>query len=391
MTHLIEVHARPGLRLGMEPLLFLRDYWQKRSLLIRGAYAGWQAPLAPEDLAGLACEEAVLARLIQRDANAEQWNVRIGPFVETDFTSLPHEHWTVLVQDVDKWDADVAALLDDFDFLPRWRMDDVMISYAADGGGVGAHVDQYDVFLLQGLGKRRWRIDANPDAPKDFRDDVELKILSHFQPSHEWTLEPGDMLYLPPGVPHDGTAVGPCMTFSIGMRAPSLAEMIVDLAESVAEPLGEEARYVDPDLAPPADAYEIDAHALARVGRALAPLRDMDEEALGAWFGRYITRYRAAQTASPPRRKLHAADLDTAQLHRHPFTRFAYARAARGATLYAAGDAYACSIKFAQHLCAERSVTRADLGELTARDAAALLALANDGHLVVQKQRKARR
>lgn len=389
----IEVRATPKQPLGMAPAAFLRDYWQKRPLLVRGGFVDFAPNLTPEDLAGLSCEEFALSRLVQHDPKRDRWSVRTGPFVESDFTSLPRSHWTVLVQDVDRWDADVAALLGRFAFLPRWRIDDVMVSYAADGGGVGAHVDQYDVFLVQGLGRRRWRIDVDPSASTDFRDDVELKLLRRFRPSHEWTLEPGDALYLPPGVPHDGVAVGPCLTFSVGMRAPSQAELVLDFAEAIAEPLGEGKRYIDPDLAPAADAGEIDAAALRRVDVALAMLREADPAMLRQWFGRFITNYRSAQVASPPRKPLDRASLETAlrgnaTLLPHPWTRFAWTRERGGATLFAAGRGYAVNLAFARHASARRPVCIDDVRG--ARDLDAVLALANEGHLVLQRSRKSR-
>ena len=218
----IEVRAGRHRPLGMAPARFLRDYWQKRPVLIRGAFPGFVTPIEPEDLAGLACEELALSRLIQHDRARDAWRVRTGPFPEELFPTLGDRDWTLLVQDVDKWDADVAALLPHFDFIPRWRIDDIMVSFAATGGSVGAHTDQYDVFLLQAQGRRRWLIDAGPDPRLDFRDDVDIKLLREFTPSHDWVLEPGDMLYLPPGVPHHGIAEDPCLTFSVGMRAPSL-------------------------------------------------------------------------------------------------------------------------------------------------------------------------
>src|SRR5687768_5616258 len=167
----IEITASPGQPLGMPAAQFLRDYWQKRPLLVRGAFPGYVAPLSPEDLAGLACEEQALSRLVQYDRASDAWSVRQGPFAEEEFPQLPRQDWTLLVQDVDKWDADVAALLAAFDFLPRWRIDDIMVSFAAPGGSVGAHVDQYDVLLLQAAGHRRWQIDARPNPPLAFRDD----------------------------------------------------------------------------------------------------------------------------------------------------------------------------------------------------------------------------
>lgn len=389
----IEVHAAAGLPLGMEPVEFLRTYWQKRPLLIRGAFADFALPITPEDLAGLACEEAALSRLIVRDPRRESWQVRSGPLDEAVFGTLPKTHWTLLVQDVDKWDMDVAQLLERFRFLPRWRVDDVMVSYAVDGGGVGAHVDQYDVFLVQGLGRRRWRIDEDPAAPKAFRPELELKILAEFQPSHDWVLEAGDMLYLPPGVPHDGVAVGDCMTLSVGMRAPAVAEMLNGLVDELTEPLSEDDRYTDPDLAPAKDTYEIDAAAMQRVEAAVAALRQLDDAALANWFGRYITGYRSAQTALPPPRAIGAAELDAALakgsgIVRFPWARTAWARRGRGAIVYVAGQGQPCSVGFARLLCEQRELAAADLAGLDERDRAALLALLNQGQLVVTRPRR---
>ena len=210
----IEIDARDLPPLGMPPEQFLRDYWQKRPLLIRNAFPGFESPIQPEDLAGLACEDGVLARIVQHDRASDGWKVSHGPFPEEMFPGMPHQDWTLLVQDVDKWDADIAALLPHFSFLPRWRIDDVMVSFAAPGGSVGAHIDQYDVFLLQAHGHRRWQIDARPNPPLGYRPDVELRLLQQFDPSHDWVLGPGDMLYLPPGVPHHGVAEDACLTFS---------------------------------------------------------------------------------------------------------------------------------------------------------------------------------
>lgn len=387
---MIEVHASPDQPLGMPPADFLRDYWQKRPLLIRAALADMALPITPEDLAGLACEEAALSRLIVRDAKREHWTVTTGPLEESVFATLPRTHWTLLVQDVDKWDMDVAALLERFRFLPRWRVDDVMVSYAVDGGGVGAHVDQYDVFLVQGLGRRRWRISDDRDAPKAFRPDIELKILAEFAPTHEWTLEPGDMLYLPPGFAHDGVAVGDCMTLSVGMRAPALAEMLGDLADSLVEPLGEDDRYTDPDLAPAADPYEIDTDALVRVERAVARLRELPDAALHEWFGRYITSYRSAQTAFAPPRRTTLADLDAALakgagLARFPWARTAWMSGADGTTLYVAGSSHICSVACARLVCEQREIAAADVRPLTPADRAVLVELLDAGQLVLTR------
>ena len=390
----IEVRGSARRPLGMSPARFLRDYWQKRPLLIRNAFVNFQPPLQPDELAGLACEPTALARLIVHDDKRERWQVNSGPLTEADFARTPDANWTLLVQDVDKWDADVAGLLQHFSFVPSWRLDDVMVSYAEPGGGVGAHVDQYDVFLLQGLGQRDWAISDDPLAPKVFRPDLELKQLVHFEPTHEWLLDPGDMLYLPPGVPHDGVAFGgPCMTFSIGMRAPSQAELTGDLADYIAEQLPDELRYADPDLKPARATGEIDRATLERVQQALPLAAPLREELLHDWFGRFITRYRNAQTPVPRGKPLGADQFATklaagARLLRHPWSRLAWSRGKSGCMLYACGQAYAATPARAQQLCEQPELTIEHTPN--AADQALLLALVNDGHLLLRKARRHR-
>ena len=392
-TPAIEVTGSPTRRLGMSPAEFLRSYWQKRPLLIRKAFPRFASPLAPEDLAGLACEDAVLARIVEHDRRHDRWTLRHGPFAEDDFPALPDHDWTLLVQDVDKWDMDVRALRGEFDFLPSWRLDDVMVSFAAPGGSVGAHVDQYDVFLLQGHGRRRWLIDARPGAPTDFRDDVELKLLREFDPDHDWVLEPGDMLYLPPGVPHHGIAEDACLTFSIGMRAPSRAELMLDLAEELAAGIPDELRYADPDLQPPTDPNEIDDAAFARVLAAVQPLRDLDDAALRRWFGRFITRYRAAgDIAAPPKPASAAKVAETltagGRLLRHPHARVAWAREGRRARLHASGLSFAMGVTSAKALAAAGSLDAAAVAALDDDARAALQALVAQGHYHLDKPRR---
>jgi 50S ribosomal protein L16 3-hydroxylase len=263
-----------------------------------------------------------------------------------------------------------------------------MISFATPGGSVGPHVDQYDVFLLPAQGQRRWQIDRDPDAPRGFRPDVELKLLQHFTPSDEWILAPGDMLYLPPGVPHHGEAIDACMTFSIGMRAPSQAELIVDLAEELAASLPEEARYADPDLLEPLDAYEIDEAALLRVDQAIAALQNLDPVRKREWFGRFITRYRASgEIAAAPRTPtLAAVEKSLAAgglLQRHPFARSAWSRLegiGAPARLFVNGDAWPMDARSAHVLAAYEALDDAALAKLDDGGRAALAALLQAGH-----------
>ncbi|GAB3351684.1 JmjC domain-containing protein [Lysobacter tyrosinilyticus] len=370
----IEVDASALPPLGMPPARFLRDYWQKKPLLIRNAFPGFESPVQPEDLAGLACEEGTLSRIIAHDRERDGWMVRHGPFEEAMFPAMPHHDWTLLVQDVDKWDSDVAALLDAFDFLPRWRIDDIMISFAAPGGSVGAHVDQYDVFLLQAQGHRRWQIDASDNPPLEFRNDVDIKLLREFNATHDWLLRPGDMLYLPPGVPHHGVAEDACLTFSVGMRAPSAAELLGDFVDSLAADADEGLRYSDPDLAPTKDPAQIDDDAMRRAIEALNMLRMNDPERLGDWFGRFITLYRNAGEvmAAPDTRSRIEIEWDLqhgATLARHPYSRMAWRKAqspARsGARLYVNGQTYDLPVRDAKSVANSKGIDGAAYAALS--------------------------
>ena len=242
------------------------------------------------------------------------------------------------------------------------------------------------MFLVHVSGRRRCRIITDPEAPKDFRADSELKLLREFSPTHEWVLEPGDALYLPPGVPHDGVAIGACMTFSIGMRAPAQAELLMDFAEFLAAPLGEEQRYTDPDLTPTHDSGEIDAAALKRVRATLPHFSNVDISIFASWFGRFITTYRAAHEAAPPARTLSpaqiAARLPGARLLRNPWSRMAWTRHDRNAELFVAGHGYQCPIVLAHLIASARELDGDAVLRLGKKTALPLLAdLVNAGHL----------
>jgi 50S ribosomal protein L16 3-hydroxylase len=381
----LDIDAAGKPPLGMPAADFLRNYWQKKPLLIRNAFPGFVSPISPEDLAGLACEEAALSRIVTHRRADDSWTLQHGPFAEELFPTLGNHDWSLLVQDVEKWDVDVAALLPAFSFLPRWRIDDVMVSFAAPGGSVGAHVDQYDVFLLQAQGHRRWRIDSSRSPSLAFRDDVELKLLREFHPTHDWVLGPGDMLYLPPGVPHHGVAEDACLTFSIGMRAPSAAELLGDFVDTLSADADEALRYRDADLAPAVDPNEIDAAAMRRVLEALNALRMNDPDRLGDWFGRFITLYRNAGAAMPAGDGRSRIEIEWdlqhgAVLQRHPWTRMAWRKAARGARLYAAGQDHAMPVRDAQRVAAADVVDGKAYAALSEAGRDVVFALLEEGH-----------
>jgi 50S ribosomal protein L16 3-hydroxylase len=292
------------------------------------------------------------------------------------------------VQDVDKWDADVAAWLERFDFLPRWRIDDIMVSFAAPQGSVGAHVDQYDVFLIQGMGQRRWLIDTRPDSSRGFRTDVELRLLREFTPGHDWVLEPGDMLYLPPGIPHHGIALDAGLTLSVGMRAPSHGELLGDLADSLAQALPEEARFSDPDLTLQASDGRIDAAVLRRVRKALQSITQVGDTRLADWFGEFITCYRsAAQPAAPPHpptaARIEKTLLAGGRLQPHPLTRCAWREQDGCAIVHINGERFRASRKLARQLARRQSLGADDYAGLDADDRALVQHLARSGLLAL--------
>ncbi|WP_372875740.1 JmjC domain-containing protein [Pseudomonas sp.] len=275
---------------GLTAREFLRDYWQKKPLLVRQAMPGFESPISPDELAGLALEEEIESRLVIEHGE-RPWELRRGPFAEDAFAQLPERDWTLLVQAVDQFVPEVAELLEEFKFLPKWRIDDVMISFAAPGGGVGPHFDNYDVFLLQGYGKRRWQVGQMCNSDSPLLPHADLKILAEFAKTEEWVLEPGDMLYLPPLLAHCGTAEDDCMTYSVGFRAPSAAEVLTHFTDFLGQFLPDEDRYSDADAQPTSDPHQIQRDSLDRL-KALLNEHMSDERLLMTWFGQFMTEPR---------------------------------------------------------------------------------------------------
>jgi 50S ribosomal protein L16 3-hydroxylase len=229
---MLDVHAPTPLLGGLSPARFMRRHWHKRPLLVRQAMPAVAPPIERRALFDLAAQEGVESRLVQQDG--ERWQARQGPLPRRVLPPLARPGWTLLVQGLDLHVDAAQALLTRFDFVPAARLDDLMLSYASDGGGVGPHIDSYDVFLLQVAGRRRWR-HGRCERPR-LRDDVPLKMLAGFEAEADAVLEPGDMLYLPPGWAHEGVAVGgDCMTASIGFRAPTHAELAAAVLTRLAE------------------------------------------------------------------------------------------------------------------------------------------------------------
>ena len=324
---------------GITAREFLRDYWQKKPLLIRQAIPDFESPIDADELAGLALEEEVESRLVIEHGE-RPWELRRGPFAEDAFSTLPEREWTLLVQAVDQFVPEVAELLEHFRFLPSWRIDDVMISFAAPGGSVGPHFDNYDVFLLQAQGKRNWKIGQMCNSESPLLQHADLRILAEFEESAEWVLEPGDMLYLPPRLAHFGIAEDDCMTYSVGFRAPSAAEVLTHFTDFLAQYLTDEERYTDADAQPVSDPHQIQSDALDRLKSLLAEHMS-DERMLLTWFGQFMTEPRYPELIAGE--ELIEEDFisslqDGAILVRNPSARMAWSEVDDDVLLFASGQ-----------------------------------------------------
>jgi 50S ribosomal protein L16 3-hydroxylase len=275
---------KPELLGGISPKKFLRDWWQKKPLLIRQALPGFTGFLNREQLIELACQDDAQSRLVMQAKG--KWKVKNGPFRPRAFSRLSETQWTLLVQDVNHFIRPARDLLLRFDFIPYSRLDDLMVSYAPEGGGVGPHFDSYDVFLLQGMGRRQWQISAQQN--RELVAKAPLKILKDFRPEQEWVLEPGDMLYLPPGYAHNGIAKDECMTYSIGFRAPSYQELATQFLVYLQDHCDVPGMYQDPDLKPRARPAKISSAMLRQAGEALDKIKWTSED-VERFMGVYLT------------------------------------------------------------------------------------------------------
>lgn len=224
---------------------FLNQYWQKKPLLIKQGFTDFQDPIEAEELAGLAMEESIESRIVTNHNN--DWQAYQGPF--EDFEKLTEQHATLLVQAVDHWHSDAAQLLHPFRFIPNWRIDDLMISYSTPKGGVGPHLDQYDVFIIQGEGKRHWRVGLPDPTLKQFAQNKKLLQVEQFEAVIDCILEPGDILYIPPGCPHEGYAIENALNYSVGFRAPNQQDLFSSFADHVIDTDSGQKRYTDHTLA----------------------------------------------------------------------------------------------------------------------------------------------
>ncbi len=354
---------------------FLRDYWQRKPLFVKGAFANFIPPVTPDGLIDLATRPDAMSRLIRQTGGDYPWQLSDGPFTRRELKAAmqPDEKWSLLVQEIDQHLPAAADLMERFAFVPRWRMDDLMASFAPAGGGVGAHTDNYDVFLIQGAGERTWRVGAAPLSAADevLIDDLDVTVIDTdasegFEWGSEYRVEPGDLLYLPPRWAHEGVAVTDCLTLSVGFRAPSHQDLLAAVLERALVELPADAFYSDPPLAPATAPGRIDADALAQVRATLESLL-ADEDALAETFGRLVTERRRFVEedeanwieAEEAQERVQAG----ASLIRTPGARMAYTDHADGSrTLFGGGEAFRLDsdLAWAAPLLADAPVVTAD-------------------------------
>ena len=381
---------------GIDVKIFLREYWQKQPLLMRDALPDYQSPLDPEELAGLAGESEIESRIVLEKDGSRPWEARQGPFSEESFRELPVSHWTLLVQDVEKHLPEVAELLQAFPFIPDWRLDDIMISYAADQGSVGPHVDDYDVFLVQAAGCRNWHISTQVTGESEYNPEFDLRILPDFTPEQSWLLKQGDVLYLPPNIAHWGLARGDgCVTCSVGYRTPAFLEMVSDWCNEMMQTQVPKGRYRDKgELHQPLSA-EITPQTLQRIGDDMARYLSQDPAQRSRWFGRFITEPKAHLQVEPVDQPLSDAQfldrfIDNGALERNGWSRFAFIRGTADLDyLYVNGDEF--SLASEKHELLELISSRHQLDYASMRGWTAdsgcltfLSRLYNEGHLLFQ-------
>ena len=348
---------------------FLNDYWQKKPLLIKQAFPDFEAPVSPDELAGLSCEEDVNSRIVIEKGGEHPWQAILGPMDEDIFAKMPETHWTLVVNDLEKYLPEMVWITDQFRFIPEWHLDDLMSSYAAPEGSVGPHVDLYDVFILQGEGQRRWQISTQPVAEDNVIPDIAIRLQKDFTPEFEWILEPGDMMYLPAGVSHHGVSIGESMSYSIGFRATSHTDLVNDFMAHITNDLSIKKTYKLPYNKLQAHSNEISSAAIEEIRHIFSQYLDPQHPQLARWFGCYVSDSKIDylhQCEQPVEDLSQLQQLlieQDAALLRYPSSRFAFTKDKDkgNCLLFVDGQDYKVSEKFACLLCDNRKL---DLNEL---------------------------
>ncbi len=330
---------------GLTAEEFLRDYWQKKPLFIKNAFPDFEDPISADEIAGLSFESFIPSRFIFEEGGERPWQLKMGPATEEDFAGLKDKKWMLVVNDVEKNLPELKGLVAPFRFISNWRLDDLQVSLGEDGGNVGAHWDDYDVFLIQGMGQKKWQISYAPVSEDDFMKGVDIRLIDQFKADEEWIVEPGDMLYLPPRIGHYGVNIGRSVTWSVGFRAPKHQEMFRDFIEMKFDEIAEDARYSDPEMVYPENHGELSDDAIDRVAKVIEEGLKTNRDEIAKWFAEFMTEPKMFQAPDLLEEKITIDELvefldDGGALEVHPGLSLIHRHIGEHRYLFAGGKSY---------------------------------------------------
>ena len=363
---------------ALNEVSFLKEYWQKKPLFMPGAWPDFENPLPAEELAGLALEQAFPSRIVEQHST-EKWSLRQGPFTENDFAALEGKCWSLLITDIEKHLPDFMQYVLPFRFIPDWRFDDFMISYASPGGSVGPHMDDYDVFLIQAQGQRNWKVEGEfrslPMPSDDLIAGTDLRLIKDFESNVQHLCEPGDILYLPPRLGHHGIATSECMTWSMGFKAPSFHDMLINYLEEF-EALNQHKRYTDPGIEIQQNPGEITEWQLMQLKSWFIQQINEDDEIFARWVARFLSGHDAGEEMPSD---IELPDGNTIAVEPNPFLRFDFIKLNKQTLLYVAGGEFKVSLALAKNLTSKSQMT---LSLASRQDKTTILKLLQKGFLV---------
>ena len=334
---------------GLTATEFLTEYWQKKPLFVKNAFPGFEDPLSADEIAGLAFESFIPSRFIYESGGERPWQLKMGPVEEAEFEALKDKQWMLVVNDVEKNLPELKSVTAPFSFISNWRLDDLQVSLGEDGGNVGAHWDDYDVFLIQGMGQKKWQISHAEVSEDDFLEGVDIRLIEHFKADEEWMVEPGDMLYLPPRMGHYGVNIGRSVTWSVGFRAPKHQEIFRDFVEMKFDEIKDDARYSDPKLQVSENYGELSDAAIDDIVAIIQDGLKTNRDEITKWFGAFMTEPKMFQAPEILEEGLTSVDVSDfleagGALEVHPGLTLIHRQIAEQYYLFAGGKAYALPV-----------------------------------------------
>ncbi len=362
---------------------FINEYWHKKPLLLKNAIQANGLKILPSKskLIQLSCHEDVQSRIVFKQSD-DDYTVEFGPFIENDFDELDQDTWNLLVSDVDKWQPQSQTILKYFNFIRNWIFDDIMLSCGSNGGTVGPHTDHYDVFLIQVTGQRQWAFSHNKIFNPGLKPKIDLKLMSDFKADETHTLNPGDVLYLPPEVAHYGIAMSEdCVTCSIGMRTPSHSELMTSFVDYIAQNKSADFRFEEPQFKKQPEIGEITEKDINNISQILNDNLTTKKQSINDWFGKYITEYRSLFFEFNQYQDTDEFDMEK-DLSLSPFSKSCYFNHNNTVDLFVNGNKYESSLLLAQAVCDDKIISNKQFNLLIESDLIIIKSLFENGSLI---------